>query len=389
MTPTRSRSLLLVTAVLAVAGIGVGVAPAASAAPAPTAPKAGKLVPTNAGKPRGFALPHTASSHASAPQKDSETRVCDGCTPPLLNGGGPVMGTPTTPGQNTQYSIYWDPSSAMSATFKNTVDQYLADVQADSGKATNVYSVSTQYSGIQYVSVFGGRLPAPDPLPSTNGCTVDPGFTACLSDAQLQTEIANVIAAQNLGTKADLGHQFLLFLAPGVESCDSPGSCSNSKFCGYHSNFDIASGKVIYSDMPYSTTQGCASGQQPNGDPIADGEIDTLSHELAESITDPVSQAPTWGDSTGHEIGDECSNIYGTPLGSVDTSNPDTTKYNQSINGHFYYTQEEFSNKAFAANGAGCVQAGDITQGTTGNVVTVGASPGRIPNDGRRHRPSP
>ena len=380
MTRTRSRSGLLATAVVTVAALGLTVAPTASAAPA--APAGARLAPTHPGTPRGFALPHRAGAAAGSPQNTTETRVCDGCTPPLLNGGGPVMGTATTPGENTQYSIYWDPNSGMSATFKNTIDQYLTDMAADSGKATNVYSVLNQYSGISYVSHFGGRLPAPDPLPTTSGCPVDPGYTVCLSDAQLQAEIANVIQAQGLTTKADLAHQFILFTAPGVESCDSPGSCSNNKFCGYHSNYDIGGYKAIYSNMPYASLQGCASGQQPNGDPIADGEIDTLSHELAESITDPVSQAPTWGDSTGHEIGDECSNIYGAPIGSADSTNPDTTKFNQVINGHNYYTQEEFSNQAFAANGAGCVQAGDVTQGTTGNRVTVVPSPARIPSDG-------
>lgn len=382
MSRRRARSFFVAAAALSASLIGFGSASPVAAASA----SAKKTVPINAATPRGFARLHNASHASTDPLHPSETRVCNGCTPPLVNSGGPVMGTSAHAGENTQYSIYWTGAGTFRSTFEDTVDQYLKDVAADSGASTNVYSVNTEYSSIVYSSHFGGRLDAPDPLPA-NGCAVDTGYTACVSDAQMQQEITNVITAQNLTGAANLGHMFLLFLPPGVESCDNTNACSGSTFCGYHGNFNLSSGgTVIWSDMPYLNTQGCTSGQQPNaaadaGSSDADNEIDTLSHEVNESITDPLGTG--WADSSGNENGDECSNLYGTPLGTAtDTTNG--TQYNQVINGHHYYTQEEFSNAAFANNGAGCIQHAQATGagGQVGNSVAVTASPARIPNDG-------
>ena len=378
MLASRQRFAALTTVLVAVAALGFSLAPSAAAAPSGS-PAPAKLSPTHPGKPHGFALPHRAPAPAAATQGNDEPKFCDKCAPPLVNNGGPVMGTTNQPGDNTQYSIYWDPNAAIAAGYEDKIDQYLRDVQADSGKTTNVYSVSQEYSNIVYSSHFAGRLQATDKFPA-DGCNADAGFTNCLSDAQLQTEISNVITANSLTGATDLAHQFVLFLPPGVESCDSPTSCSGSAFCGYHSNFSLGAGNVVYSNMPYPG-QGCVSGQQPSGDPNADGEIDTLSHELNESITDPQ---PTtgWADSAGNENGDQCSSIYGTALGSVDAANPGTTKFNQVINGHDYYTQEEWSNNAFKSNGAGCLQSSGQPVAPPGNKVTVAASPARLPNDG-------
>jgi hypothetical protein len=383
--PIRSRSALLATALALAAAAGFSLAPSASAAPTSNAPA--KPVPTHPVGILGMVPHHTpANSAARGTRGTDETRVCQGCTPPLLYGSGPVGGSTATTGENTEYSIYWTGAGAIPNSYQATIDQYLTDIAAASGTTSNVYSVATQYyqttsgsqQNITYLSHFGGRLAAPDPLPA-NGCTPAPGYTSCLVDSQLQTEITNVITAQNKQSVTDTAHMFLLFLPPGVESCDAANSCSANVFCGYHSGYASGNGVVLYSNMPYAQLQGCANGQQPNGDPLADGEIDILSHEINETITDPFGTG--WFDSTGHEDGDECSNIYGTPIGSADPNNASNTQYNQRIKGHDYYTQEEFSNASFAATGRGCIQAaGQVAP--AGNSVTVSANPTQVPNDG-------
>src|SRR5579885_1908225 len=69
-----------------------------------------------------------------------------------------------------------------------------------------------------------------------------------------------------------------------------------------------------------------------------------LSHEHNESITDPVPN-DAWtngaGVNHGQEDGDQCQRQMGTPLGTA----PNGAKYNQVINGHFYWYQEEWSNQ--------------------------------------------
>jgi hypothetical protein len=52
----------------------------------------------------------------------------------------------------------------------------------------------------------------------------------------------------------------------------------------------------------------------------------------------------------GFEIGDECNFVYGPVQG------PAGQFFNQTINGHHYLTQEEFSNRDFLKTGGGCLQ---------------------------------
>ena len=65
------------------------------------------------------------------------------------------------------------------------------------------------------------------------------------------------------------------------------------------------------------------------------------SHEANETITDALGNA--WYDRTGYENGDKCAWNFGAPTGN----------YNQTINGHHYYLQGEWSNLS-----SGCVLTG-------------------------------
>ncbi len=125
-------------------------------------------------------------------------------------------------------------------------------------------------------------------------------MVACLTDAQIQRELARFVAA-HLPT--------MLFYANDPFDADNPR---------------------------------CQDGNYPNG--ISDGEINGgLSHEHVESITDPIPN-DAWtngvGANQGEEVGDQCNRQRGTPLGTA----PNGAEYNQVINGHFYWYQEEWSN---------------------------------------------
>jgi hypothetical protein len=97
-------------------------------------------------------------------------------------------------------------------------------------------------------------------------------------------------------------------------------------------------------------------------------------------MTDPngggIAGGPAWGDSTGHEIGDECAGFYGPKLGSTDNSSTDaanSTAYNQVINGAKYYIQNEFSNAAYKKLGIGngCQPSEATATGTTPQALTA------------------
>jgi hypothetical protein len=262
----------------------------------------------------------------------------------LVNHGGPVMHT------NTVYAIYWVPSGyTVSANYESLINRYFGDVAADNGKTTNVYYSDTQYSdhsgNVTYSSTFGGSYVDTTALP-LSGC-VNPPVTVCLSDAQLQSEIAKDVQAA--GWTPSPSKEFFLFTAKGIGSCTDVTStaCSFTTYCAYHSWFGSGSTVTLYANMPYADTSSntCDSGQHPNNDE-ADATLNVTSHEHNETITD--EQGSAWYDASGNENGDKCAWNFGTALGSTQSG-----QYNQVINGHDYYLQQEWSNKS-----SGCVLTG-------------------------------
>jgi serine protease len=249
--------------------------------------------------------------------------------------GGPVEHT------NTTYAIYWVPSGYSNQLGYSTVlNQFFTDVGTDSGKTTNVYYTGTQYSdgsgNVQYNSSFGGSYTDTSPLPAS-GCK-DSDTSVCLTDAQEQAEITKDIAAA--GWSAGSNKEFFLFTAKGIGSCISSSSsqCAFTYYCAYHSWIGSGSSETLYANMPYADTvpSACGTGQKPNGND-ADDTINVTSHEHNETITDENGNA--WYDSAGYEDGDKCAWIFGAANGT------NGAEYNQTINGHNYYLQEEYSNR--------------------------------------------
>jgi hypothetical protein len=260
----------------------------------------------------------------------------------LVYHNGPVMHT------NKVYAIYWVPSNyTVDSGYESLINRFFGDVAADSGKTSNVYYSDTQYydaaGNIAYASSFAGSTVDTDALP-VSGCS-DSYTSACVTDAQLQTEIKNVIASR--GWAANPTTEFFMFTAKGIGSCYGSGECSFSQYCAYHSNIGTGSNEVVYANMPYADTvpAACDAGQHPNNDD-ADATINVTSHEHNESITDPLGTA--WYDSQGNEDGDKCAWTFGTALGSTAYG-----QYNQLIDGHPYYLQREWSNHS-----SGCVLTG-------------------------------
>lgn len=128
---------------------------------------------------------------------------------------------------------------------------------------------------------------------------------------------------------------------------------------------------ILYANMPFDATNPlCQDGNNPNG-LISDGEINGgLSHEHMESVTDPLpNDAWTNGAGANHglEVGDQCEfGQVGTPLGTAPNGSP----YNQVINGHLYWYQEEWSNYTHS-----CVQRVTLPRPlpTARETVTAGS----------------
>ena len=77
----------------------------------------------------------------------------------------------------------------------------------------------------------------------------------------------------------------------------------------------------------------------PNGDAGADEMVDSIMHELSETVTDPDLNA--WYTPSGDENGDLCNYNYGTPLGTANGGS-----YNAVLGAHYYLIQLIWKNGA-------------------------------------------
>jgi hypothetical protein len=303
--------------------------------------------------------------------------------------GGPIMPS------NTNYTFYWAPagSPAYPADYRPGLDGFFTDLAHDSGGHENADSVSTQYNDAAgevaaYNSHFAGAILDTNPYPAS-GC----GYAAiCLTDAQIRVELTSYVKAH--GLPADLAHEYFLLTPPGVESCLEGSICSagtsSPRYCAYHGAIKLEGGPgtVVYANDPYVAGGICDDRNHPNNT-TADATISGgLSHEHNESLTDPEpNNAWTdWpgGPSSGYENGDKCRTFseaseFGPALGTA----PDGARYNQVINGHEYWYQQEWSNQGrtclqrFTFKGEAAKAA--FTTAAKGEVATFNASASTAP----------
>jgi hypothetical protein len=268
----------------------------------------------------------------------------------LVYHGGPVMLKSNT------YAIFWEPKKLQSGEtayvapgYNKGILQYFNDIGG-----SGLYNINTQY----YQTVNGSKefmknnsALAASWVDTANypasGCT-DPATPGnCLTDAQIQAEVAHAIKVN--GWSASATNVFFVFTARDEGSCfGSSGSCAFTTYCGYHGNF----GATIYANMPYGASFSaipmkrlyCRRGSVfPNGLDI-DVETSIVSHEQIEAATDPMLNA--WYAPSGNEIGDLCAYNFGN-------RDEDNGLANQKWNGHFYLLQQEWNN-----NVSGCSQDG-------------------------------
>jgi hypothetical protein len=255
---------------------------------------------------------------------------------------------------NRTHLIFWEPSGSglsFEPGYESLIERFLADVAADSHQPTNVYALSGQYRDAGgpavYDSSYAGAVLTTDPLPA-NGCNEPlgpplgpgPGWQRCLSAEQLQAELVRVIVVDNLPQTAQ--EIYFMITPNGLGSCQSSGpeTCAlggstPGSYCGYHS---VTPQGVPYAVIPYNAVAGhCQSGDARPNSSTADPAISTLSHEHNETVTDPYGNA--WIDTAFHEDGDLCQSSFGPNLGGAGAG-----VYNEMIDGHHYFLQEEWSN---------------------------------------------
>src|SRR5579859_2537652 len=149
---------------------------------------------------------------------------------PLLYHGGPVMQTVVI------YPIFWLPSklqnggaTGFSAKYAVVQIKMLNDyVGHGLGNNNTQYSQTSPTAYIQNKGGVGGFYVDTTPYPAS-GCTDSATPGNCLSDAQIQAEISNVMAIK--GWTGGLNKMFLLFTSSGEGSCLSGTVCAYTTYC--------------------------------------------------------------------------------------------------------------------------------------------------------------
>jgi hypothetical protein len=273
--------------------------------------------------------------------------------------------------------------------YATTINQFFTDVAADSGLATNVFSTLPQYSTqsapIAYSTTFDSTANTYETGDAYPAAACKDGFDKyCVTDKQMQAEIAKVIATNGWPTQTQTALYFI-FTPANVGVCMTAGRaldgvpCTTNAFCAYHRN---SGNKFLYAVEPDDAAV-YESGCTPFGAPSPAGNdtdptLSTISHEMSEAITDPYGTGWYSEDSEsfmgvnnafyGSENGDLCAWNFGDSLGLT----VDGQDYNQVINGHDYWLQQEYSN----ADG-GCVQytGGTVTNFGPSDFIYDGVGP--------------
>jgi hypothetical protein len=227
----------------------------------------------------------------------------------LVNHGGPVMSNAKV------VFIFWGWAST-------TTDPYVSELQAFRANGIpNHISMLSQYgagsTGFGTGTVFDA---------------VPPSSTK-VTDAMVQQKVA-----ATCGSSCATDTIYEVFIPSGYYSDDGTGaqSCggTNLKYCAYHGNGDGSnlSSSIKYSIQPYPSCSGChglASWTNYND------QEHFVVHETREAMSDPTGTG--WWDNAGYEADDKCA--WGTN---------DKFLFTESVGGHNYAYQMEYSNSARA-----------------------------------------
>lgn len=248
-----------------------------------------------------------AIQHPGAPAAPSSSGSGD-----LQYGGGPVQHSPVA------FAIFWGANwqgaDASRAQLLQTYFQSLG--------GTSFENILTQYSdttgNIQDTESLGGVFVDPTTPPTDASCGAN-----TVHDSSFRTEVAHAIQVN--GWPTELNATYFVYIPSGFPVNSDSFGCSTNAFCAYHN----WSGTFSYGVMLYPNVAGCQVPSAPNGDVVADSEVNITTHEQFEAASD--TQPPTgWTDSTGEEIGDKCVGVFaGDPV---------------NLNGHLFEVQNEYSN---------------------------------------------
>jgi hypothetical protein len=245
-----------------------------------------------------------------------------GKTPVILYHGGPVVVA-----HKHLYVVYY---GSFTTKQHKILDTFLENIGG-----TGAFNVNSEYynSKGQHVQNVLAYTPASDSYndPYSFGKSLSGNFdTKILADAVADGKLPS-----------DTNGIYILTVSPDV-------SLPASVWCAYHFNSSsiIPGHNVRYEvapDPPKSILSSCSGNivnfgdkTSPNGDIGMDEVVDSMIHELSETVTDPDGTA--WYTSSGEENGDLCNFVYGKTFLA-----PNGSHANHKFGGLDYLAQEIWS----------------------------------------------
>jgi PKD repeat protein len=288
--------------------------------------------------------------------------------------GGPVLHS------SSPYLVLWDPNRAIPSDWQQLLQRYFGDVATADPAWSDVYAVDRQYwdgsgyaAASQSFAPAGQVVPDSDSFPGLDAANCPDTSTVCITDAQVQQELAHLLRTQGLPADGPTGSStfpanapiYYVVLPPNVDACyagaDGSAQCAAHDYCSYHSSFVDGGEEVLYALIPSLVLatnpkacqlDGNSALQEPNTS-LADVMLKYLTHEATETITDPLLTA-WWSSVNANEVADNCNQTG--PYDPAAGSNPKAflptlggsagSLYDQTINGHNYYLQSVWSNAA-------------------------------------------
>jgi len=227
--------------------------------------------------------------------------------------GGPIM-----TGTTTVYFIWYGNWSG------NTGTTILPDWASHIG-GSPYFNINTTYTNsagthVSNAVTYGGST------------TVAYPYGTSLSDAAIQSVVSDAINTGALPKNTNA----LYFVLTSSDVNASSGFCT--QYCGWHTNGTIAGSTIKYSFVGNAArciTSCAGQSTGPNGNAGVDGMVSVMSHELEESVTDPLGNA--WYDAAGYENGDKCAWTWGTTFAASNGS-----AYNITLGTRQYLIQQNW-----------------------------------------------
>lgn len=260
------------------------------------------------------------SQHIVVMPTNFQHRISPATSSDLYYHGGPVMETPTV------HVIFWGASWLSNGRLIKA--GRIASHFFQDAPATSYFNILTQYydggGAIHNQLNFDSVIDTSNPPTDSNCQGIYPNST--VEDASLQAEIAAQIQAQHW--QVNNSTSFFIY-PPPTDFVHNTFGCSEQQYCAYHGT---GNGIGSYGAIAFPFSSACQGlPQSPHGDIFSDSLVNVTSHELFESISDPLLNAWYGSGGLSDEIGDKCAYNFSGGLTFLN-------------NGGVYEVQTEFSN---------------------------------------------